>query len=136
MLPSPIQHFIIYLLPSGPQGAQGWQEEAGGDHQPVNSFLNSAPADRVHQFEKVEQFVITSPHDDESWKALEEMLANAEGFYQALGLPYRCGNVLAAGGEFEGYGCSSFRESDRCQAVVASTGVLLPGTCNGCFAYH
>merc|ERR1719341_1562016 len=23
---------------------------------------------RVHQFEKVEQFVICSPHDDESWK--------------------------------------------------------------------
>ena len=23
---------------------------------------------RVHQFEKVEQFVITSPHDDASWK--------------------------------------------------------------------
>ncbi len=44
---------------------------------------------RVHQFEKVEQFVVTSPHDDESWKALEEMLANAEEFYQALGLPYQ-----------------------------------------------
>eukprot|EP00887_Chlorella_sp_A99_P003561 scaffold7.g3561.t1 len=44
---------------------------------------------RVHQFEKVEQFVVTSPHDGESWKALDEMLANAEAFYQALGLPYR-----------------------------------------------
>ncbi len=44
---------------------------------------------RVHQFEKVEQFVVTSPHDGESWKALDEMLANAEGFYQALGLPYQ-----------------------------------------------
>ncbi len=29
---------------------------------------------RVHQFEKVEQFVITSPHDDKSWEALEEMI--------------------------------------------------------------
>lgn len=43
----------------------------------------------VHQFEKVEQFVITSPHDDESWKALEEMIGNAEAFYGALGFPYR-----------------------------------------------
>jgi seryl-tRNA synthetase len=43
----------------------------------------------VHQFEKVEQFVITSPHDDASWKALEEMIGNAEAFYQALGFPYR-----------------------------------------------
>ena len=44
---------------------------------------------RVHQFEKVEQFVITSPHDDASWKALEEMIGNAEEFCQLLGIPYR-----------------------------------------------
>merc|ERR1719346_645128 len=44
---------------------------------------------RVHQFEKVEQFVITSPHDDESWKALEEMIGNAEEFCQLLEIPYR-----------------------------------------------
>lgn len=28
---------------------------------------------RVHQFEKVEQFVLCSPHDDESWKMLDEV---------------------------------------------------------------
>ncbi|PRW57840.1 serine--tRNA ligase [Chlorella sorokiniana] len=50
---------------------------------------------RVHQFEKVEQFVITSPHDDESWKALEEMIGNAESFYQALGFPYRVVNIVS-----------------------------------------
>ncbi|KAI3434807.1 hypothetical protein D9Q98_002864 [Chlorella vulgaris] len=50
---------------------------------------------RVHQFEKVEQFVITSPHDDESWKALEEMIGNAEAFYQALGFPYRVINIVS-----------------------------------------
>lgn len=44
---------------------------------------------RVHQFEKVEQFVITSPHDDASWKGLEEMIGNAEEFCQLLGIPYR-----------------------------------------------
>jgi seryl-tRNA synthetase len=44
---------------------------------------------RVHQFEKVEQFVLTSPLEDESWKMHEEMLQNSEEFYQALGLPYR-----------------------------------------------
>jgi len=44
---------------------------------------------RVHQFEKVEQFVITSPHDDESWKALDMMVENAEKFCQLLGIPYR-----------------------------------------------
>jgi seryl-tRNA synthetase len=35
---------------------------------------------RVHQFEKVEQFVITSPHDDQSWKIMDEMINNAETF--------------------------------------------------------
>ncbi|KAI0733283.1 serine-tRNA ligase [Fomitopsis betulina] len=42
---------------------------------------------RVHQFEKVEQFCITEP--DKSWPMLDAMLANSEGFYQSLGLPYR-----------------------------------------------
>lgn len=51
----------------------------------------------VHQFEKVEQFMITSPHDDASWKALEEMIGNAEAFYQALGFPYRCVLVCGVG---------------------------------------
>ena len=32
------------------------------------------------QFEKVEQFVITSPHDDASWKMMDEMIDNAETF--------------------------------------------------------
>ena len=45
---------------------------------------------RVHQFEKVEQFAICSPHGGESWAMLEEMLTNAEDFYQALNFPYRC----------------------------------------------
>ncbi|CAL8099020.1 unnamed protein product [Orchesella dallaii] len=44
---------------------------------------------RVHQFEKVEQFVITSPYDDASWKMLDEMIGNAERFCQALELPYQ-----------------------------------------------
>merc|ERR1712032_1414261 len=44
---------------------------------------------RVHQFEKVEQFVICSPHDDESWKLMDEMIGNAESFCQMLNIPYR-----------------------------------------------
>lgn len=42
---------------------------------------------RVHQFEKIEQFIFCKP--DSSWEHLEEMLANSEGFYQSLGLSYR-----------------------------------------------
>ncbi|CAJ0931208.1 unnamed protein product, partial [Mesorhabditis belari] len=43
---------------------------------------------RVHQFEKVEQFVLTSPLDDESWKTFDEMIGNAEEYCQLLGIPY------------------------------------------------
>jgi seryl-tRNA synthetase len=50
---------------------------------------------RVHQFEKVEQFVIASPEGDSSWQVFEEMLSNAEGFYQGLGLPYRVVNIVS-----------------------------------------
>ncbi|KAF1839046.1 seryl-tRNA synthetase [Decorospora gaudefroyi] len=42
---------------------------------------------RIHQFEKVEQFLIT--HPEKSWEAFDEMLANSEEFYQSLGLPYQ-----------------------------------------------
>lgn len=41
---------------------------------------------RVHQFEKVEQFVVCSPDDGQSWDMMEEMLNNAEDFYQVLSL--------------------------------------------------
>lgn len=37
----------------------------------------------------MEQFVITSPYDDASWKMLDEMIGNAERFCQALELPYQ-----------------------------------------------
>lgn len=42
---------------------------------------------RVHQFEKVEQYVFARPED--SWKEHERMLTVAEEFYQKLGIPYR-----------------------------------------------
>ncbi|KAI5656660.1 hypothetical protein M9H77_25453 [Catharanthus roseus] len=44
---------------------------------------------RVHQFEKVEQFCITSPNGNDSWEMHEEMLKNSEEFYQMLKLPYQ-----------------------------------------------
>lgn len=44
---------------------------------------------RVHQFEKIEQFCITSPNGNDSWEMHEEMLKNSEEFYQQLGLPYQ-----------------------------------------------
>jgi len=50
---------------------------------------------RVHQFEKIEQFCITSPHDDASWQEFERMLSNAEDFNKMLGLPYRVVNIVS-----------------------------------------
>ena len=46
---------------------------------------------RVHQFSKVEQFVFCRPED--SWQIHEELLANAEEVFHALGLPYRVVNI-------------------------------------------
>jgi len=46
---------------------------------------------RVHQFNKVEQFVFS--HPDESWNIHEELIRNEEEFVQALKLPYRIVNV-------------------------------------------
>jgi seryl-tRNA synthetase len=48
---------------------------------------------RVHQFEKVEQFVFCSPED--SWKHFDEMIATSEEFYQSLGLPYQVVGIVS-----------------------------------------
>lgn len=50
---------------------------------------------RVHQFEKVEQFVLTSPFDNKSWEMMDEMIGNAEAFCQSLGIPYRVVNIVS-----------------------------------------
>jgi len=48
---------------------------------------------RVHQFEKVEQFIFSRPEDS----ALEHelLIRNAEEFFQSLGIPYRVVNVCS-----------------------------------------
>src|SRR2546428_9685678 len=46
---------------------------------------------RVHQFEKVEQFIYSRPED--SWNLHEELLRNLEEFWQTLKMPYRIVNV-------------------------------------------
>jgi seryl-tRNA synthetase len=42
---------------------------------------------RVHQFDKIEQFIFARP--EESWKEHERMLTVAEEFYQNLEIPYK-----------------------------------------------
>lgn len=48
---------------------------------------------RVHQFEKIEQFCITTP--EESWNMHEEMTRHSEEFYQSLKLPYRLISIVS-----------------------------------------
>jgi seryl-tRNA synthetase len=48
---------------------------------------------RVHQFNKVEMFVYTTP--DESWAEHERLVELEEAFLQGLGIPYRAVNVAA-----------------------------------------
>ena len=77
---------------------------------------------RVHQFEKVEQFVFTRPED--SWNEHEKMLAIAEEFYQKIGIPYRImllssgdlGKVSAKTYDLEAWmaGQKSYREIVSC----------------------
>lgn len=50
---------------------------------------------RVHQFDKVEQFVFARP--GESWAEHERMLSVAEEYYRSLGLPHRV--VLLSSGD-------------------------------------
>lgn len=48
---------------------------------------------RVHQFEKIEQFVFSAP--DTSWEAFDEMIGTAEEFYKLLNIPYRIINIVS-----------------------------------------
>jgi len=46
---------------------------------------------RVHQFEKIEQFIYSRPED--SWEEHEKLISNAEDVLQKLEIPYRVVNV-------------------------------------------
>ena len=77
---------------------------------------------RVHQFEKVEQFVFARPED--SWVEHERMLEVSESFYRSLGLPHRVmllstgdmGKVSAKTYDIEAWmaGQSAYREIVSC----------------------
>ncbi|EKM57180.1 uncharacterized protein PHACADRAFT_254765 [Phanerochaete carnosa HHB-10118-sp] len=48
---------------------------------------------RVHQFEKIEQFCITSP--EKSWEIFDQMVGTSEEFYQSLNIPYRAVAIVS-----------------------------------------
>ncbi len=49
---------------------------------------------RVHQFNKVEQFIFCKPED--SWKLFEELIKNAEELHKKLKIPYRVSSMCTA----------------------------------------
>eukprot|EP00928_Gymnodinium_smaydae_P038874 TRINITY_DN266_c0_g2_i1.p1 TRINITY_DN266_c0_g2~~TRINITY_DN266_c0_g2_i1.p1 ORF type:complete len:478 (+),score=170.00 TRINITY_DN266_c0_g2_i1:201-1634(+) len=57
-----------------------FRREAGSSGRDIRGIF------RVHQFEKIEQFVYSAPED--SWKEHEKMIEMAEEFWQSLGIPY------------------------------------------------
>ncbi len=84
---------------------------------------------RVHVFEKVEQFIYSKPED--SWKHHEELIRNAEEFFQSLEIPYRVVNVASG-------------ELGACAAKKYDLEVWLPGqnkyreavSCSNCLEWQ
>jgi seryl-tRNA synthetase len=50
---------------------------------------------RVHQFEKVEQFIVCEP--EKSSEMLHSMVDVSRAFYESLGIPYRVVNIVSGG---------------------------------------
>ena len=77
---------------------------------------------RVHQFDKIEQFVFSRPED--SWKEHEKMLGIVEEFYQELEIPHKVmllssgdmGKISAKTYDVEGWmaGQNAYREIVSC----------------------
>jgi seryl-tRNA synthetase len=66
-----------------------FRKEAGAHGRDMKGIF------RVHQFEKVEQFIYCRPED--SWREHERMLSLSEEFFKQLGIPYRV--VLLCSGD-------------------------------------
>lgn len=64
-----------------------FRQEAGAHGRDTRGIF------RVHQFEKVEQFIICSPNN--SWEHFHEMIANSENFYKSLKIPYRIVSIVS-----------------------------------------
>lgn len=58
-----------------------FRKEAGAHGKDMKGLF------RVHQFEKIEQFIFSNPED--SWKEHERLLQITEKFYQKLEIPFR-----------------------------------------------
>ena len=84
---------------------------------------------RVHQFNKVEQFVFS--HPDESWSIHEELNRNIEEFFQQLGMPYRVVNVCTGD-----IGIVAAKKYDLEAWMPGQATYREVGSCSNCTAYQ
>ncbi|MEW6605537.1 MAG: serine--tRNA ligase [Thermoproteota archaeon] len=97
-----------------------FRKEAGAHGKDMKGIF------RVHQFEKVEQFVYCRPED--SWKEHEKMLALSEEFFNKLGIPNRVmllssgdtGKISAKTYDIEAWmpGQNAYREIVSCSNCI------------------
>ena len=84
---------------------------------------------RVHQFEKVEQFVFSRPED--SWKEHEKMIAITEEFFQKLEIPYRV--MLLSSGDM---GKISAKTYDLETWMAGQNAYRETASCSNCLEYQ
>mgnify|MGYP001136887523 CR=1 FL=1 len=78
--------FMVQELPVKYVGfSTNFRKEAGTHGKDTKGIF------RVHQFNKVEQVILSTP--EESWRWHEHLIRNAEEIFQALQLPYRVVNI-------------------------------------------
>ena len=84
---------------------------------------------RVHQFEKIEQFIFCKPED--SWNYHEELNKNTEDLYKQLEIPYRIVNI--ASGEMND---NAAKKYDLEGWFPASNAYRELGSCSNCLDYQ
>ena len=84
---------------------------------------------RVHQFEKVEQFVFSRPED--SWEEHEKMITITEEFFQKLEIPYRV--MLLSSGDM---GKISAKTYDLETWMAGQNAYRETASCSNCLDYQ
>ncbi|MEN2498485.1 MAG: hypothetical protein MHMPM18_002775 [Marteilia pararefringens] len=111
-------------LKDGPLRCAGFstcfRQEAGSHGKDTRGIF------RVHQFEKIEQFIYCAP--DDSWSEFDRLIEITTEFYNSLQIPFRIvsivskelNNAAALKYDFEGYfpGTNSFKELVSCSSCT------------------
>jgi len=84
---------------------------------------------RVHQFEKIEQFIFSKP--EQSWEEHELLMKNHEEIFQRLKLPYRVVNICS--GEL---GTVAAKKYDLEVWLPGQNKYREAGSCSNCTAYQ